>query len=92
MMSQLSLSSNQKGTLPPPVPEGVVGGVSALTAPILQLDAEAVVAVVRQQVDRLVPQPVFPPRVAEAVAVVRPSAIEAHRAVAALLEHRPGAA
>lgn len=88
----VQLSANKRTPWPPASPEGVVGGVSALAAPVLQLNAEAVVAVVRQQVERLVSQPVFPPGVAEAVAVVRPAAVKAHRAIAPLLEHRPGTA
>lgn len=96
-MCQQSFSSNQRAPLrtpplpPIPLPEGVVGGVSALAAPVLQLDAQAVVALAGQQVERLVAQPVLAVRVAEAASVVSPAAVEAHRAVATPLEHRPGA-
>lgn len=53
-----------------PLPEGVVRGVSVVVAPVLQVDAEAAVAVVGQQVERLVAQPVFSSRIAKAVTVL----------------------
>lgn len=67
----------------------MVQGVSVGVAPVLQVDAEAVVALVGQQVELLVAQPVLSSRLAEAVAVIRPGAVEAHRAVAPPLKHRP---
>lgn len=60
-----------------------------VVAPVLQVDAEAAVAVVGQQVERLVAQPVFSSRIAKAVTVLGPAAVKTHRAVATPLEHRP---
>lgn len=47
-------------------------------APVLQVNAEAVVALVRQPVQVLVPQPVFTSRLAKAITVLRPSTVETH--------------
>lgn len=52
------------------LPEGVVHGVSVVVAPVLQVDAEAVVAVVGEQMELLVAQPVFSSRLAKAPAVL----------------------
>lgn len=73
------------------LPEAVVQGVSVGVAPVLHVNAEAVVALAGQQVELLVPQPVFPLRLTEAIAVFRPAAVEIHRAVMPPLEHRPTA-
>lgn len=48
----------------------MVQGVSVGVAPVLQVDAEAVVGLVGQQVQVLVAEPVFSSRLAEAVAVL----------------------
>lgn len=63
-----------------------------LVAPVLQVDAEAVLALAAQFVDVVVAQPELGVQVAEAVPVVPPAAVEAHRAVQAPLDHRPAAA
>lgn len=70
----------------------MVHGVSVVVAPVLQVDAEAVVAVVGQQVELLVAQPVFSSRLPKAAAVLRPAAVKTHRAVTAPLEHCPAPA
>lgn len=58
-------------------------------APVLQVDAEAVLALAAQVVDVVVSQPELGVQVAEAVPVLPPAAVEAHRAVQAPLDHRP---
>lgn len=73
-------------------PEALVEGVLVLVAPVLQVDAEAVLALAAQVVDVVVAQPELGVQVAEAVPVVPPAAVEAHRAVQAPLDHRPAAA
>lgn len=72
-------------------PEVVVKGVSVGVAPVLHIDAEAVVTLVGQQVELLVPQPVFSSRLTEAIAVLPPGAVKIHRTVSPPLEHGPTA-
>lgn len=60
-------------------------------APVLQVDAEAVLALAAQVVNVVISQPELGVQVAEAVPVVPPAAVEAHRAVQAPLDHRPAA-
>lgn len=72
-------------------PEALVEGVLVFVAPVLQVDAEAVLALAAQVMDVVVSQPELGVQVAETVPVVPPAAVEAHRAILAPLYHRPAA-
>lgn len=69
----------------------MVPGVSVAVAPVLQVDAEAVVTAVGQYVKLLVAQPVFPPGLPKATAVLQPTTVKTHGAIAPPLKHRPPA-
>lgn len=60
-------------------------------APVLQVDAEAVLALAAQVMDVVVSQPELGVQITKAVLVVPPAAVEAHRAVQTPLDHRPAA-
>lgn len=58
-------------------------------APILHVDTEAVRALIGQQVEALVAQPVFSFGLTEAVSIFRPTPVKAHRTVTPPLKYRP---
>lgn len=60
-------------------------------APVLQVDAEAVLALAAQVMDVIVSQPELGVQITKAVPVIPPAAVEAHRAVQTPLDHRPAA-
>lgn len=61
-------------------------------APVLQVDAEAVVSLGAQDVDVIVAQPELGVQVPKTVPVVPPAAVEAQGAVGAPLDHSPASA
>lgn len=71
------------------LPEGLVKGVSVDVAPVLQVDAQAVVTLVGEQVKVLVAQPVFPSRLTKAIPVLGPATVKIQRAVTPTLKNRP---
>lgn len=58
-------------------------------APVLQVDAEAVLALAAEIMDVVVSQPELRVQIPKAVPVVPPVAVEAHRAVQTPLDYRP---
>ena len=73
----------------PCLPEGLVESVSVDMAPVLQVDTKAVVALVGQQVEVLVAQPVFSSWFTEAITVLRPTAVKTDQAISPTLKHCP---
>lgn len=72
--------------------EGVVGGVASLLVPVLQLDAELVLASGGEGMQRCIPQPVLSLWRPKALPVFLPCPVEVHRAIPPTLEHCPSTA
>lgn len=60
------------------IPERLIEGVSVGVAPVLHVNAEAVVTLVGQQVNLMVSQPVFSSWFTEAISVFGPASVKVH--------------
>ena len=73
------------------LPEALIEGVFVLVAPVLQVNAEAVVSLSAEVVGVIVAQPEVCVQVTETLLVVPPESVEGDRTVHTSLDHSPAA-